>query len=93
MDARRFLLLMAALFLGNAVLGLLLLRFMPHQASPVAVGSVLLLGAGVAVIAVRTPRMMESACGHCGHARDDSLPFCARCGVAPTAPSSAPRSS
>lgn len=81
MDARRFLLLMAALFLGNAVMGLVLIRAVPERGSQTAVVAAVAMAVGVALVAWRVPILAAEGCPQCGHARDASLAFCARCGA------------
>lgn len=82
MDARAFLFAMGALFVGNALLGIVLLRYAPAQASLVAVLAAVAMAVGVAVIAWRMPQMAAAGCSACGHPRDPALAFCVRCGRA-----------
>jgi hypothetical protein len=82
-NARAFVLCMAALFLGNALAGLVLLRLAPTHASVGIVLGALALAVGATVLAWRSPRGVPTAgCGACGQPQDPALSFCARCGRA-----------
>jgi len=83
-DARVFLLLMGGLLLGDAALGLALMRAQPGQAGLVAIAGAVAMALGVTFLAWRAPRLVAPGCAACGCARDPELAFCARCGFALT---------